>query len=83
MNWHFCIITCEKRALEFCNGSMNIGSGFGDGWGWGDGWGDSYNNDDSYSDLWGTNLGFGNADCEGDGPGYGKKGNGSSVSTRW
>jgi hypothetical protein len=29
MNWNFCIDTVEKRALNFCRGSMNTGDGFG------------------------------------------------------
>ena len=60
MNWHFCIDSTEKRALDLCRGSMNKGdgsswgscygsgwgSGYGDGYGWGDG--DGYGWGDSY-----------------------------------
>ena len=42
MNWHFCIDSTEKRALDLCRGSMNKGSGSGSGSGYGDGYGDGY-----------------------------------------
>ena len=31
MNWHFCIVSTEKRALDLCRGSMNEGEGWGCG----------------------------------------------------
>jgi hypothetical protein len=48
MNWHFCIDNAEKRALDFCNGSMDDDTGAGGGyytgysWGNGDGSGNGY-----------------------------------------
>lgn len=35
MNWHCCIESTEKSALDLCCGSMNKGAGYGSGGGYG------------------------------------------------
>jgi len=74
MNWNFCIDTVEKRALNFCRGSMNTDDGFGSsalrrghgnsddfGCGYGFGAGDGVGGGDCYND--------GDGDGDGDGGG--------------
>ena len=74
MNWCFCIITREQRALNLCDGSMNKGSNgiercdvyeSGDGNGRGFGYGSGFVNGNGYG------FGYGFGDGDGYGFGYG------------
>ena len=78
MNWKLCVTDPQKRALDFCRGSMDEGDGFGAGYcfntrGSGYGYGDDYGNGYGYGDGSGNGGGYG----DGDGYGYGY-GNGDS-----
>ena len=33
MNWKLCVTDPQRRALDFCRGSMDKGDGYGDGYG--------------------------------------------------
>ena len=59
MNWRFCVVDPQERALALCRGSMDKGAGFGSGDGWGNGGG------------WGNGYGSGYGRADGDGRGFG------------
>jgi len=40
MNWKLCVTNPQRRALDFCRGSMDEGDGWGNAFG--DGYGDGY-----------------------------------------
>jgi hypothetical protein len=76
MSWKLYIDSREKSALDFCDGSMDKGSG------WGNGYGNGY--DDGDGDGWGSgwsSFGYGRSDGWGSGWGsYGRTGNGDGTS---
>jgi hypothetical protein len=76
MNWKLYIDSLEKIALDFCDGSMDKGGG------WGNGCGNGY--DDGDGDGWGSgwsSFGYGRSDGWGSGWGsYGRTGNGDGTS---
>ena len=83
MNWHFCIDSAEKRALDRC-GFMNKGSGYGagnpasDGRIFGLGYGDGYTH--LYGDCaGGSEIGHENEN----GVGYGWSGGNGCSATKW
>ena len=63
MNWHFCIDSTEKRALDLCRGSMNKGDGFGrgNGGGRGYGYGNGYGCSGGYGSGYGYTGGYGSS----------------------
>ena len=67
-NWRFCIDSPQKRALNFCSGSMNTG----DGYGVGDTYGHSDGDDSRYAGGPRRGLGCGPYNYR-DGYGYGNK----------
>ena len=74
MNWHFCIDSAEKRALDFCYGSLTEGGGWGRGMRYG------YSFSNGYGD--GGTDGYGDRDGDGDGYGGGsglQRGGGRSA----
>ena len=80
MNWHFCIISAEKRVLDLCRGSFDNGCRYGNGigGGFGDGW--------SSSAGYGDGDGWGGGAAAGPGNGWGTAGNGrgdGGSSTKW
>ena len=57
VDWKLYIDSPQKRALDLCEGSLDVGNGWGDGADWGDRWGDGRGS--GYRDSFGISNGDG------------------------